>query len=96
MLVKGRKKVAGVGRLGDYPDVVRGPLVFARGKILEDQTLTMLQIKLGTFRAHAEIGASNIEVPQRRSGFDIHPWDEFTARKGWADLIADVNTENRV
>ena len=71
MLVKARKQVVGVGRVRSYFDVVPGLVVFARREILEDQTVTMVQIKLGTFRAHAEIGASNVGVPRRRRGFTI-------------------------
>ncbi len=71
MLVKPGKEIVGVGRVRSYFDVVPGLLVFARREILEDQTATMVQIKLGTFRAHCEAGASNIGLPQRRSGFTI-------------------------
>ena len=81
MLVKARKQVVGVGRVRRYFDVVPGLVVFARREILEDQTATMVQIKLGTFRAHAEIGASNIGAPQSRSGFAIQ-------------AIAEKNTNN--
>ena len=74
MLVKARKQIVGVGRVRSYFDVVPGLVVFARREILEDQTVTMVQIKLGTFRAHAEIGVSNVGV-SAKAPWTYHPGD---------------------